>query len=84
MTDEAMRMGDRGYPRPQFVRDGWISLDGEWQFAVDADARWHRPSDVAWDDAQLGALGRKLFTVYLGAPGWPAKPRTPTGMRWIP
>src|SRR4051812_20368615 len=49
MTEPALRMGDRGYPRPQFVRDGWTSLDGEWEFAIDADGRWHRPADVRWD-----------------------------------
>lgn len=24
-----------GYPRPQFVRDVWQSLDGPWQFSFD-------------------------------------------------
>jgi beta-glucuronidase len=24
------------YPRPQFVRDGWVNLNGEWEFEVDA------------------------------------------------
>ncbi|MDD3336142.1 MAG: beta-galactosidase [Eubacteriales bacterium] len=23
------------YPRPQFVRQGWMNLNGEWQFAID-------------------------------------------------
>ncbi|MBQ8406677.1 MAG: glycoside hydrolase family 2, partial [Clostridia bacterium] len=23
------------YPRPQFRRDGWVSLNGEWEFAFD-------------------------------------------------
>ena len=23
------------YPRPQFVRDGWMNLNGKWQFAMD-------------------------------------------------
>lgn len=23
------------YPRPQFVRDGWLNLNGEWQFEID-------------------------------------------------
>lgn len=27
--------GKREYPRPQFCRDGWQSLDGSWQFAFD-------------------------------------------------
>src|SRR5436190_15769408 len=48
MTEQALRMGDRGYPRPQLVRDGWVNLVGEWEFAIDADARWRRPSEVTW------------------------------------
>ena len=35
-------------PRPQLERDGWISLEGEWDFTIDADARWTHPDDVAW------------------------------------
>ena len=23
------------YPRPQFMRDEWLSLNGEWQFEID-------------------------------------------------
>ena len=38
-----------GYPRPQLTRDSWTSLDGEWDFAFDPDARWQRPADVRWD-----------------------------------
>ena len=26
-----------GYPRPQFVRKDWMSLNGEWQFEFDAE-----------------------------------------------
>lgn len=34
------------YPRPQFVRDEWLNLNGEWEFAFDddnagLDLRWH-------------------------------------------
>ncbi|HEY0134907.1 MAG TPA: glycoside hydrolase family 2 TIM barrel-domain containing protein [Nannocystis sp.] len=29
-------------------RDGWISLNGAWDFALDADARWSQPGEVAW------------------------------------
>ena len=25
----------KGYPRPQFVRENWESLDGEWDFLFD-------------------------------------------------
>lgn len=37
-----------GYPRPQLVRGEWASLNGQWEFAFDADARWRHPDDVAW------------------------------------
>ena len=31
------------YPRPQFVRDDWLCLNGEWQFEVDqGDSGIHR------------------------------------------
>ena len=23
------------YPRPQFIREGWMNLNGEWQFEID-------------------------------------------------
>ena len=40
------------YPRPQFVRDSWINLNGEWNFAFDfgksgEQAGWH--SDPSFD-----------------------------------
>jgi len=38
-----------GYPRPLLQRDGWATLDGRWQFALDRDARWSRPADVRWE-----------------------------------
>jgi len=38
-----------GYPRPALARDEWTSLDGEWDFAIDREARWRIPSQVEWD-----------------------------------
>jgi len=38
----------RGYPRPQLRRESWSSLNGEWQFAIDATAEWKTPADVSW------------------------------------
>lgn len=35
------------YPRKQFRRENWISLNGAWTFAFDDQKRAHRPEDVA-------------------------------------
>jgi hypothetical protein len=41
--------GDRlGYPRPQFRRSDWRSLNGTWDFAIDAEAIWS-PAEVPWE-----------------------------------
>lgn len=37
-----------GYPRPQFRRANWTSLNGQWEFAIDADAQLTRPEEVSW------------------------------------
>lgn len=37
-----------GYPRPQLRRDGWLTLDGQWEFALDPHAQWTRPDSVTW------------------------------------
>src|SRR5215813_9764159 len=39
-----------GYPRPQLRRGNWLSLDGQWEFAIDPEARWTRPDQVRWTD----------------------------------
>jgi beta-galactosidase/beta-glucuronidase len=39
-----------GYPRPQLRREGWLSLNGAWEFAFDPEARWTSPDSVAWTD----------------------------------
>ena len=45
--------GAHAYPRPQFQRDGWTSLNGRWQFALDRDGVWRRPEAVQWDDTTI-------------------------------
>jgi beta-galactosidase/beta-glucuronidase len=40
----------RAYPRPQLLRPCWYSLNGEWEFALDASGAWRRASDVSWKD----------------------------------
>jgi beta-galactosidase/beta-glucuronidase len=37
------------HPRPLLRRAEWLSLDGLWDFALDRDAKWRRPEDVAFD-----------------------------------
>jgi len=49
-TGEFDRFG-RGYPRPQLVRDRWLSLNGAWDFAMDPDGLWTLPAEVAWTTA---------------------------------
>jgi beta-galactosidase/beta-glucuronidase len=49
MDDDADLRAGRGSPLPQLRRAGWVSLDGTWEFAIDADARWRRPEDVRFD-----------------------------------
>jgi beta-galactosidase/beta-glucuronidase len=38
----------RGYPRPQLRRAEWLSLNGEWEFAIDPDCAYGGPDDVPW------------------------------------
>ncbi len=33
---------------------GWMSLNGEWDFALDAEAQWHMPDDVEWTPPHSG------------------------------
>ncbi len=44
-------IADHAYPRPQLVRDAWISLNGPWDFASERTARWRVPSEVRWNTA---------------------------------
>jgi beta-galactosidase/beta-glucuronidase len=50
LTADALDPEGRGYPRPQLRRDGWISLNGRWDFAFDPDAAWRTPADVVWTE----------------------------------
>ena len=36
------------YPRPLLRRKRWNSLNGTWQFAIDAEATWSDPGSVEW------------------------------------
>jgi hypothetical protein len=48
MSSQQPEPGERGYPRPQFERRRWTSLNGTWEFALDPDAHWRLPEDVSW------------------------------------
>ena len=37
------------HPRPLLRRAEWLDLDGLWDFALDRDAKWRRPDEVAFD-----------------------------------
>jgi beta-galactosidase/beta-glucuronidase len=46
MSDEQKSVPRPEYPRPQFVRDEWFNLNGEWEFAFDdkeigLSEEWH-------------------------------------------
>ena len=47
-TGPTPESGSFGHPRPQLQRE-WTSLNGTWDFALDADAKWSRPSHVQWN-----------------------------------
>ena len=50
MTSLRTEPRGHGYPRPLLRRDedGWICLNGAWEFAIDEHAIWSRPDEVAW------------------------------------
>jgi beta-galactosidase/beta-glucuronidase len=50
LANDQLDNNGRGYPRPQLRRDSWWSLNGEWDFAIDAASLWRLPRDVDWDD----------------------------------
>ena len=50
LSSDALDHTGRGYPRPQLRRDTWWSLNGEWEFVIDASAVWQVPPDVEWRD----------------------------------
>ncbi|CAM3552440.1 MULTISPECIES: glycoside hydrolase family 2 protein [Saccharibacillus] len=54
--NEAAEIGRPEYPRPQFVRDHWVNLNGEWEFAFDDE---DRGSAAGWSGGEQ-SLGQKI------------------------
>jgi beta-galactosidase/beta-glucuronidase len=59
-----------GYPRPQLQRKDWQSLNGPWDFAIDADACWCHGDEVEWSgtievpfapETPASGIGHDLF-----------------------
>ena len=48
ISSDTLDHAGRGYPRPQLQRTPWYSLNGEWDFAIDAEGRYAGPADVPW------------------------------------
>jgi beta-galactosidase/beta-glucuronidase len=59
------------YPRPQLVREQWMSLNGPWQFAFGDERNFHFPDDpIVWThtiqvpyppEAEMSGIGDKGF-----------------------
>ena len=82
----------RGYPRPQLQRDSWHSLNGLWDFALDADARWRSPAEVSWNAKILVPFSPEAPSSGIGNTGFFLAcwyrcrcelPPTDPGARWI-
>src|SRR5215211_1607749 len=82
----------RGYPRPQLRRDEWISLNGQWEFAIDATGEWQHPADVSWSDtivvpfapeADKSGIGRTDFCLATWYRVTCTLPPTGDGERWL-
>ena len=46
-------MNDFSYPRPQLVRDNWLCLNGQWDFAFDDELRFRQPTDPIAFERQI-------------------------------
>lgn len=64
---------EQGYPRPQLCHDGWVSLNGVWEFQADPedlglDQRWYLPNGLRGaEDAALQS-GTALFGTTINVP----------------
>jgi beta-galactosidase/beta-glucuronidase len=49
VTRKPKAAAGHGHPRPLLQRESWTSLNGTWDFVIDADARWRTPREVQWN-----------------------------------
>jgi hypothetical protein len=59
-----------GYPRPQLQRSHWTSLDGPWDFALDAPAELSRPEQVKWNAKIQVPFAPETAASGVGDPGF--------------
>lgn len=59
MADELTDLPRPEYPRPQFVRDAWLNLNGEWEFAFDDNNEGLR---LGWHDGR--ELPRRIIVPF--------------------
>lgn len=92
-TESDRTQASHACPRPRIDRPRWVSPNGPWQFAIDADARWSTPGEVAWDrtirvpfSPETPASGIGDTSPYAAAWSRRALPSLPTdaGRRAIP
>jgi beta-galactosidase/beta-glucuronidase len=64
-------MSAGAYPRPQLVREHWLSLNGKWKFSFDNDHRYKHPSDaIQWTNEILVPFPPESETSGIGDRGF--------------
>ena len=58
------------HPRPQFRRKFWYSLNGVWEFHIDAKGEHHQPADVPWDRNIVVPFSPETNASGIGHPGF--------------
>jgi beta-galactosidase/beta-glucuronidase len=85
-------MSLHGYPRPQLERKHWVSLNGEWDFALDPDSAWTHPNDVKWSgkievpfapETQASGIGNTGFFRAVWYRRTVSQPRLQSGSRTL-
>ncbi len=50
------------YPRPSFVREGWLNLNGKWEFEIGNDNKFDKVIEVPFcPESELSGIGHKDF-----------------------